>query len=79
MSTENKPTPLMPESFDLIYALVYKKGNVLSTLHFRAKNKEVAIEKGKRYCEKKQLRYVYVNTWLHDIDQLTEHSDEARL
>lgn len=59
-----------------IFELVFKKGNVLQTLHFKCSSKETAIEKAKLYCEKRQLRYVYVNPWLHDIDKMIEFEAE---
>jgi len=60
-------------TFDGIFELVYKKGNILSYIHFRSKDKEEAMEKGRKYCEKKQLRYVYVNPWLFNLDEMAEH------
>ena len=75
----DKVTPIVdkvdPAAVD-IFELVYKKGNLLHTMHFKAPSKEVAIEKAKQLCEKRQLRYVYVNPWLHDIDKMIEFEAE---
>lgn len=67
------PVPVKMEAASAdIFELVYKKGNLLHSMHFRAPDKEVAMEKAKLLCEKRQLRYVYVNPWLHDIDKMIE-------
>jgi hypothetical protein len=69
----DKITPVMDKIESAaadIFELVYKKGNLLHTVHFRAPDKETAIEKAKALCEKRQLRYIYVNPWLHDIDKM---------
>ena len=76
--THEKPGLPPDTTFEGIFELVYKKGNVLSRINFKAKDKDTAIEKGHKYCEKKQLRFIHVNTWLFDLDEMTEHSDEAR-
>lgn len=56
----------------IIFQLVYKKGGVVQSLHFAWPDKAGAIEKAKEYCTKKDLRFLYLIEWLHDIQQLID-------
>lgn len=55
-----------------IYHLIFKKGNVEGNLYFTAPDLKTAVEKGKMYCEKRQLKFIFVSQWLHDIDMMLE-------
>jgi hypothetical protein len=53
-----------------IFELLFKKGNVLGRMYFTAPNLKTAVEKGKQYCEVRQLKFIFVTQWLHDIDAM---------
>lgn len=53
-----------------IFELIFKKGNVTNTLYFTAADLKTAVAKGKEYCEKRQLKFIFVSQWLHDIDEM---------
>lgn len=55
-----------------IYELRYRKGGVLQTLFFKWSDKEGAIAKAREYCIKKDLRFIYVNDWLQNIQKLID-------
>lgn len=53
-----------------IFELIFKKGNVTNTLYFNSPDLKTAVAKGKEYCEKRQLKFIFVSQWLHDIDEM---------
>jgi hypothetical protein len=53
-----------------IFQLIFKKGNMLHTMHFKCPDLNNAVAKGRKYCEKKSLRFINVCEWLKDIDQM---------
>lgn len=69
-TTAVSPKPKTPEFS--IFELRYRKGGLMHTLNFSAADKDSAIAKGKEYCEKRGLRFIYVNEWLQDIQKLID-------
>jgi len=53
-----------------IFQLIFKKGNVLNSLYFTSSDLKTAVAKGKEYCEKRQLKFIFVSQWLFDIDEM---------
>lgn len=67
------PVQSSPAKADFgIFELRYRKGGLLHTVFFKWADKEGAIEKAKEYCDKRQLRFIYLNDWLQDIQKLIE-------
>ena len=59
-----------------IYELLYKKGYVMTRMQFGGLfDLKTAIEKGKKFCTQKGLRFINVYEWLKDIDQLMEEKE----
>lgn len=68
----------MPAASPRIFELIYKKGYVMSTLHFTGPTDlKTAIQKGKEYCAKRGLHFINVYDWLKDIDAMLGESDAS--
>lgn len=55
-----------------IFQLSYKKGGILQTAHFVAKNLQEAIERGNKYCAQRKLKFIHVSEWLIDPDEIPD-------
>ena len=73
------PTPGKPKSIEYsateIFHLRYKKAGLCQELYFKAPDTKAAIEKGKEFCEKKGLRFLYVNPLVVDLDKFEFRED----
>lgn len=72
-AVQSSPSPAPPVSkMDSIYELRYRKGGLIHTVFFSWSDRTGAIEKAKEYCEKRELRFIYVSEWLQDIQKLID-------
>ncbi len=75
------PAPAIADSAEqkeTIYALQYKRGGALTTIHFRGNFPiDVAIEKGRIFCSRRGFFFIYVHEWLKDIDQMSSERSDA--
>ena len=53
-----------------IYQLVFKKGSLLNSMYFVCPDLQTAVAKGRKFCDKKGLKFIYVAQWLRDIDEM---------
>jgi hypothetical protein len=55
-----------------IFKLIYKKGNILHDLCFRANDQNSAHALATTYCNKKALRLINVSEWLKDLQEMID-------
>lgn len=72
MSTPTTAVATTADKSMSIYELRYKKGGLIQTVFFKWTDKHGAVEKGREYCEKRNLRFIYVNEWLQDIQKMID-------
>lgn len=73
MSTSLNPIPGKPKPIEYsatdIFRLRYKKAGLCQELYFKASDTKNAIEEGKKFCEKKSLRFLYVDPLVIDLSK----------
>ena len=81
-ASRSSVTPLKKDERDIvaglrIYELSFKKG-LMTRTHFQATDKQDAIEKGKKFCEKYHATFCGVDDFLVDLDEFGKKLDERR-
>lgn len=63
--------PALPKE-DMIFVMRYRVGREISSMHFKAGNLQMAMDKGQRLCSLKRWVFVFVHPFIYDIDEVLE-------
>jgi len=60
--------PVVPDDWDTLYTLRYRKNGIVSDLHFWYTSNQFDAENAARsFCSQRRFRYVWVNNFAVDI------------